>query len=163
MTRVMTRVAGGRVMTLNTVRLISVILTAVAMAAGFAHLLELPNKIVLSREDYLTVQQIYRGWALLGIAVVGALISTLVLAVMVRRTPTEFYLTSTATLCIALSLVVFFALTYPANQQTLNWTVLPENWQELRRQWEYSHASGAVLYFLALIALTLSLLVGREE
>ena len=38
------------------------------MAAGMAHLFELPNKIHLSREDYLTVQQIYRGWALLGIA-----------------------------------------------------------------------------------------------
>jgi hypothetical protein len=37
----------------------------------------MPNKMVLSREDYLTVQQIYRGWALLGIAVAGALISTI--------------------------------------------------------------------------------------
>ena len=63
-------------MTLNVLRFASVMLTAVAMAAGYAHLLELPNKIGLSREDYLTVQQIYRGWALLGIVVVGALVST---------------------------------------------------------------------------------------
>jgi hypothetical protein len=39
--------------------------------------------------------------------------------------------------------------------------MLPENWQELRRQWEYSHATGAGLYFIALITLTLSLLVER--
>lgn len=52
-------------MTLNVLRFASVMLTAVAMASGFAHLLELPNKIGLPREDYLTVQQIYRGWALL--------------------------------------------------------------------------------------------------
>lgn len=64
-------------MWLNTVRFISLLFTALALAPTLAHLLELPNKINLSREDYLTVQQIYRGWALLGIVVIGALISTL--------------------------------------------------------------------------------------
>ncbi len=59
----------GQVTTLNMLRVVSVMLTAVAMAGGFAHLLELPNKSGLSREDYLKVQQIYRGWALLGFAV----------------------------------------------------------------------------------------------
>jgi hypothetical protein len=42
------------------------------------------------------------------------------------------------------------------------WTTLPANWETLRRQWEYSHAVGASLYFVALSALTLSLLVGRD-
>jgi hypothetical protein len=32
-----------------------------------------------------------------------------------------------AGLGIALSLIVFFTFTYPANQQTVNWTVLPDN------------------------------------
>lgn len=50
-----------------------------------AHLLELPNKINLSREDYLTVQQIYRGWNLLAVVVFGALLSTLALTITVRR------------------------------------------------------------------------------
>lgn len=149
-------------MTLNVLRFASVMLTAVAMAAAFAHLLELPNKIGLSREAYLTVQQIYRGWALLGIVVVGALVSTTALALQVRGTPAEFYLTVAAALCIALSLLVFFVFTFPTNRHTSNWTVLPENWQELRRRWEYSHAVGAGLYFLALSLLTLSLLVGRK-
>jgi hypothetical protein len=148
-------------MTLNVVYFISVLLTAVAMASGFAHLLELPNKMALSREEYLIVQQIYRGWALLGIAVIGALVSTPVLTVIVRASQQMFYLTLTATLCIALSLVVFFVFTYPTNQQTLNWTFLPENRQELRRQWEYSHAVGAGLSFLALMTLFLALLIGR--
>jgi len=97
-------------MTVDLLRFLSVMLTAVAMAAGFAHLLELPNKIGLSREDYLTVQQIYRGWALLGIVVVGALVSSAVLAGLVRRTPTAFYLTAGAALCIALSLLTLSLL-----------------------------------------------------
>ena len=45
----------------------------IASAPALAHLLELPNKIGLSRDDYLIVQQIYRGWALLGIVVLSAL------------------------------------------------------------------------------------------
>ena len=56
-------------------RFIALLCTALALAPALAHLLELPNKINLSREDYLTVQQIYRGWALLGFVVAGALLS----------------------------------------------------------------------------------------
>jgi hypothetical protein len=149
-------------MSLSILRFIAVLSTAVAMAAGFAHLLELPNKMSLGREDYLTVQQIYRGWALLGVVVVSALVTTGLVAMLVRARPPEFYLTLTAAICIALSLVVFFLFTYPANQQTQNWTTLPDSWETLRRQWEYSHAVGAGLYFVALSALTLSLLVGRR-
>jgi len=145
-------------MGLPVVRFISLLLVAVMVGAGLAHLLALPNKIHLGREDYLTVQQIYRGWALLGIADIGALIFTLVLAVMSRRRPRDFVLAVLAFLCVAASLVVFFLFTYPANQQTDNWTVLPAHWEALRRQWEYSHAVGAGLYLVALIALILSLL-----
>lgn len=142
-------------------RFASVMLTAIAMAGGFAHLLELPRKIEMSREDYLTVQQIYRGWALLGIAVLAALLSSVLLAFTVRENSAELYLTLAAAVCIVISLIVFFTFTFPTNRQTANWTALPENWQRLRRRWEYSHAVGAALYFLALSLLTLSLLVGQ--
>ena len=148
-------------MSLTALRFVAVMLTAVAMAAGFAHLLELPNKLPLSREDYLTVQQIYRGWALLGVVVVGALVATVLLAIRLRGRGPDFHLTLAAALCIAASLVIFFVFTYPANQQTRNWTTLPAEWETLRRQWEYSHAVGAGLDFVALGALTLSLLVRR--
>ena len=40
---------------------LSLLFTALALAGGFAHLFELLNKIELSAQDYLTVQQIYRG------------------------------------------------------------------------------------------------------
>lgn len=44
------------------------------------------------------------------------------------------------------------------NQATVNWTVLPANWTELRVQWEYSHAASAGLNFIALTALIMSVL-----
>jgi Domain of unknown function (DUF1772) len=143
-------------------RFVAVLCTAITMAAGFTHLLELPRKITLNRGQYLMVQQLYRGWALLGILVVGALVSTGIVAWLTRARPSEFKPTMVAACCIALSLIVFLLFTFPANQQTQNWTVLPENWESLRRQWEYSHAVAAVFDVLALSALTLSILIGQD-
>jgi hypothetical protein len=148
-------------MLLHILRFTSVMATAVAMAAGFAHLLELPAKMKLAPEEYLIVQQIYRGWALLGVVIIIALLSTLVVGVLTRDQPRVALLTLGAATCIALSLVVFFAFTFPANRATSNWTILPDEWAALRRQWEYSHAVGAALYFVALGCLTLSLLPRR--
>lgn len=146
-------------MTRNTMRFLALFFTALALAPAMAHLLELPNKIGLSRDDYFTVQQIYRGWAWLGFVVAGALFSNLILAIMVRRKNPAFVLTLIAFLCIVGTQVVFWTFTYPANQATDNWTRIPANWEHLRMQWEYSHAGSALLNLSALIALILSILV----
>lgn len=126
-----------------------------------AHLLELPNKIGLSREDYLIVQQIYRGWALLGVVVLAAAASTLMLTIMLRNRSERSTFALTAFLCIVATQIVFWTFTYPANTATQNWTVLPDNWSELRNQWEYSHATGTGLNLAAFIALILSDLVNE--
>ena len=63
-----------------------------------------------------------------------------------------------AFLCIVGTQAIFWTFTYPANQQTANWTLLPESWQALRAQWEYSHAASAVLNLGALIAVAFAVL-----
>ena len=145
-------------MALHTVRFLSLLFVALCLAPAAAHLLELPNKIGLSRDDYLTVQQIYRGWALLGIVVAGALLSTLMLTFLLRHRRRQFRLALAAFLCVVGTQVVFWTFTYPTNQETLNWTVLPPVWEPLRAQWEYSHAASALLNLAALILLILSVL-----
>ena len=139
-------------------RFCGLLFSALAAVPTLAHLLELPNKIKLSGGDYLTVQQIYRGWALLGFVVTAALLSTLVLMIMVRNRPKEFTPTIVAFLCIVGTQIAFWMFTFPVNQETNNWTVLPENWVALRAQWEYSHAASAVLNLSALISLIYSVL-----
>jgi len=148
-------------MRVNGLRLVAVLLITVTTSAGLAHLFALPNKIGLPRESYLTVQQVYRGWSLLGVAFFGALAATTWLAVLARGRR-AFYPTLVAALSLAASLIVFFAFTYPANQQTANWTQLPEHWERLRLQWEYSHAASAILDLVALISFAVSLLVERR-
>ena len=144
-------------MMIKVLQFVAMLLTAVAMAAGWAHLLALPNKMTLSHDDYLMVQQIYRGWSLLGIVVFGSLMSTLVLTILVRGDlKSTFALTLTALLCIIGAQVIFWAFTFPVNQETENWTVLPKTWMQLRSRWEYSHAAGAVLNLSAFIALILA-------
>jgi hypothetical protein len=140
-------------MTLKVLRFLSLLFVALALAPSMAHLLELPHKIGLPAEDYLTVQQLYAGWALLGIVVVGALLSTLALLLVERMNAERVAPTLFALLCIIGTQIVFWMYTYPVNEQTQNWTVLPDNWEALRAQWEYSHAVGAVLNLLALVAL----------
>lgn len=109
----------------------------------------------------LAVQQIYRGWAWFGVIVVAQLLSTLALAVTLalRRAPTDVSLpTLVAVLCIAAGQVLFWFFAYPANVATDNWTMLPEAWQQIRAQWEYSHAAGVALNLIAMVSLILSLL-----
>ena len=149
-------------MAIKIVWFVSLLLLVLALGASLAHLFELPNKIRLDRKDYLTVQQIYRGWALLGVPVIGALISTAVLAILVRRDRVAFVWTVVALACIVGAQVVFWIVTYPANQQTLNWTVLPADWEALRARWEYSHAAGAAMNLAAYSALVIAMLASRR-
>lgn len=143
----------------NVASFVSLTLTAVVMAGAVAHLLELPAKMKLNGPEYLTVQQIYRGWALLGTVIYAALAATLVLVIMVRTQRRVLRRVVLAILCMVAAQVVFWGYTYPVNQETSNWTLLPEHWQQLRVRWEFSHAVGAVLQFSALTALVASLLV----
>ena len=143
-------------MALARARFAGLFFTGLAMAPALAHLLALPNKIGFPRDEYFVAQQIYRGWALLGVIVFAALISTLVLTLMLRKRQKSFKPALFAFLCIVGTQVLFWTVTFPANQQTRNWTVVPDNWMALRSQWEYSHAASAVLNVAAFVALIAS-------
>ena len=149
-------------MGLRIAQFLAIVLTALALVPAGAHLFELPNKIGLAQEEYFLVQGIYRGWALFGIVLFGALAANLVLTLMVRRQRGAFWLALVAFLLVVATLAVFFTWTYPANQATASWTEVPADWQALRRHWEYAHAANAVLTFLALCAVTLSALLARD-
>ena len=147
---------------MKTVQFLALVLTALALVPGGAHLFALANKIGLTAEQYLIVQNIYRGWSLLGSVLVGALVANLVLVVQLRGQGRPFVLAVAAFLGLALSLVIFFTWTYPANQATNNWTTIPANWEQLRREWEYSHAANALVTLASFCALALSVLTTRD-
>ena len=143
-------------MGLVTLRFISLLSAVVALGPAFAHLLELRVKIRLPLEQYRIVQQLYRGWALIGVAVVTAIFSTLGVAFLVRAQRQRFALTLIAFLLLIGTQIIFWAVTFPVNQRTRNWTVFPPDWKDLRLRWEYSHAAGAVLNLIVVVVLILS-------
>jgi MFS family permease len=130
---------------------LAVVLTALALLPGGAHLMALPAKIAMPEQPYFVVQQIYRGWAWTGAVIFLAIFANVLAALLTRHRRRKWQLFGAAGLLIAVTLAVFFVWTYPANQATGNWTSAPENWEQLRTEWEYSHAVNAMITFLALL------------
>ena len=149
-------------MGLRAVQFLSLVLIALILVPAGAHLFELPNKIGLPQDQYFIVQNIYRGWALFGFLLFAALAANLALAFLLRRSGAAFWLAVGGFILIAATLAIFFIWTHPANQATSNWTVAPANWAELRAQWEYAHATNAVLTFIALCCVAMSNLLARD-
>jgi hypothetical protein len=149
--------------TANFAFFVALLASAVVLGPALAHLLELPNKIDLPRDEYFIVQKAYRGWNqiawVLGIQVV-ALLAAAILARAERRV---MVLTLLALACVLAAQGLFWTFTYPANVATANWTVMPDNWDGLRRRWEYSHAAGATLQLAGFCLLALAVVLrGRR-
>ncbi|AXK80067.1 DUF1772 domain-containing protein [Pseudolabrys taiwanensis] len=144
------------------IQFLALVLTTLALVPAGAHLLELANKMELAETDYFIVQTIYRGWALLGTVTIAALLANLTLAIATRGQGPAFAFAVLAFVCMAASLAVFFAFTYPANVATENWTAIPAGWEALRWKWEMSHAAGALITFVAFCATALSVLSARR-
>jgi hypothetical protein len=150
---------------LPALQLLSLLFVALALIPAGAHLFELPNKLALTDRDYLLVQQVYRGWWLFGLAVIPALFLTLAHAIAVRERAERFVPALGAFLCMLATQVIFWIWTQPANRATSNWTEMPEAFDRLRAQWEYSHAAAALFALMgfALLAWSIVDLVGAAH
>lgn len=148
---------------LTTLKLVALALTVITFLPSGAHLIELPAKLSLSRDEYFIVQTIYFGWAWFVIPILAAVAANVALFVLQRRQDSRsaVYGLGAAAL-ILMSLVVFFVFVLPGNQETVNWTRIPQNWEELRLSWEYGHAANALLLFGALLAVGRALVGSRR-
>ena len=142
----------------NAVFFIALLASALALCGALAHLLELPNKIDLPRDEYFIVQSIYSGWNRLAYLLVVQVLSIIAVAAVYRNEKRVMWLALVALACLAGAQLVFWAYTFPANVATENWTTIPQNWESVRSQWEYSHAVGALFQILTMSALIASLL-----
>jgi hypothetical protein len=147
---------------MKALQVIAVVLVALCLVPTGAHLLEMPGKMAMGKDAYFATQLIYNGWALFGIVEAAAIVATLLLAWSMRGQPMAMGFAAASAGLIVASLVAFFSLTYPGNVATSNWTVAPDNWEALRHNWEVGHATGAVLTFLSLLAVTISVVVARD-
>ena len=147
-------------MALRLIQFLAIILTALALVPSGAHLAALPNnyKMAMAQAAYFIAQQIYAGWALFGIVLSGALAANLAHTIVLCRLGRSFGYALGSFLLIAANLAIFFVWTFPTNQATNNRTVVPDNWNNLRIQWEYSHAANAMVTFAALVCVLIAVL-----
>jgi hypothetical protein len=158
-------------------QILSATLAAIALAPALAHALELPGKLRLARENYLTVQTIYYpGFTIAGgVGEAGGLVATLVLACVTPRSSAAFWLTLAALACFVGMQAIYWMVIQPINKHWLKEQKLTGaaaaffavggstegRWSELRDRWEYAHAARAALALLSLLALLVGLKVGR--
>jgi hypothetical protein len=148
---------------LRSLGVLTILSVALCLVPAGAHFFELAGKMSLSPAEYMTVQKIYVGWSFFGIAIVAALLLTLTHTFMVRGIITSFRLSLTAFLCLAATQLIFWTFTYPMNVASANWTVTPENFEAARRQWEYSHAVNAMVTFVALVIVGISVVTSMKS
>jgi hypothetical protein len=151
-------------------RFVTILLVALLQGLAFAHVLERPAKMQYDAALYLTLQKtLYVAWGPPNIGAFlepAAIVATIVLAFLLRRSPRAFWLTAGAACTLLLAFpVVFFWLVAPTNAAFASPASIPPNWVELRMNWEYGHALQFALQFAALSLITLSILIdeGRHR
>jgi hypothetical protein len=119
----------------------NLILSAAAVLAPMAHVLELPSKLTLDGPLWVAIQQhLYRGWGPVigGPIEVAALATTLALLIIRRRRRETGFLTLAAALAYCGMIVTFFVFNNPVNSAVNTWTPTsyPSDWQSYRARWE---------------------------
>jgi hypothetical protein len=90
--------------------------TALALVPAAAHVAEVVHKMQLSEAEYRVVQQIYAGWALFGIVIFAAIVSTGWLSMILRHEPRAFVPSLIALVSLVGTQVIFWTLTFPVNR-----------------------------------------------
>jgi hypothetical protein len=128
------------------------VLTAVVLSPGGAHLFAAPNKLTLGRDDYFVAQRSYRGWALFGAPLAGAILADGLLAWRTSEGAVRAGAGLAAALLL-LTLILFALVVAPANQATDQWRSPPADWARWRARWETGHALNALISLAAFCAL----------
>lgn len=139
-------------------------LTALSMGVALCHLLEMPAKIAYDGALWLILlHTLYPpAFGTIGASFeVGAVVTAVVLAFLVRHRWPAFGWTLLGAVCLVATHTAFWVWVAPVNATMAPLTpeTLPADWMRLRDQWEYTHAARAVLQIIALGSLVFSILV----
>lgn len=145
-------------------RLVTVMLIGLSMGPALCHLLEMPAKMTYDGSLWLTLLHTLYPPAFGTVGAffeVGAVVTAVALAFLVRQRRPAFGWTLLGALCLVTAHATFWIWIAPVNATMAPLTpeTLPADWMRLRDHWEYTHAARAVLQTIALGALVFSILV----
>ena len=146
-------------------RLVTLVLVALFMGLEFAHTLELPAKMQYDGALYVTVQNsLYQYFGAPGpgaFVTVGAVLCAIALTFLVRKHRPAFSWTLAGTLCLLIAFpLIYFLRIEPVNTIIREATaaLIPDNWQQLRNQWEYAHATNFICTLAGFVAFVIAIL-----
>lgn len=158
-----------------TLKFVSLFLVVATVVPSVAHVLELPGKLRLTREQYFAVQPIYYpGFTIAGMAEPVSILVLIALVVMTPVGTVNFWLLIGTTLLAALAHLLYWILTAPVNKVWLrNETIsnsaqrffdaganiADADWTLLRDRWERSHVLRAIASVVAFGLLAAALLI----
>lgn len=146
---------------LDGVQLAAIALTALALIPAGAQVFELSGKLALSPSNYVMVQGVHHAWVLFASAMLLASAAIGLHSYLVNRNAASFGWSMVALALVGVAQVVFWAFAYPANAATEGWSVLPPDFEMLRRKWEFAFAAAGVFSFAGLLALARSIGASR--
>jgi hypothetical protein len=147
---------------LRTWRFITLLLAALGMVMGGAHALELPPKMQYDPVMYADVTKtLYRFFGLIGGPLQVASVLSAVFLVYLVHGRASLHLTLFGTLCLFLSLALWFALVAPVNAEWLQViesapASVPSAYLRLRPRWEYGHVAAFIAWSIGFSLLLLS-------
>ncbi len=146
------RLARYRWHLLDAVQLSVIALIAIAIAPTLGGALSLSAHLNLKPDDYLSSQRLDHSALLVGGLGVSALAAAAFHSFLVRGSVAAFAWSLVAVAGLAAAQIVFWAVAFPVLSVTDNWTLIPEDFESVRRQWEYALAASGVLSLGALLA-----------
>ena len=126
-------------------RFITLMLTSLSLSLSMTHLLELPQRIQFDQQLWVRVtvfENVYRWFGSVGAAFeITAILTTIVLAFLVRKCGSTFYWTLGGAIFLILAFVSWFVFITPMNVEFARWLTnpVPVAWTRYRDQWEYEH------------------------
>lgn len=155
------RLAQYRWYLLDGVQFAAIALTTLALMPAGAQVFELSGKLALSPADYVMVQSVHHAWVLFASTMLVASAAIGLHSYLVSRNATSFGWSMVALVLVGAAQIVFWAIAYPAYAATEGWSVVPVDFELLRRKWEYAFAAAGILSFAGLLALVRSIGASR--
>jgi hypothetical protein len=150
-------------------RFITLMLTSLSLSLSMTHLLELPQRMQFDQQLWVKVtvsENVYRLFGSVGAAFeITAILTAIVLTFLVRGCGSTFYWTLGGSILLVLALMSWIMLVAPMNVEFGRWLTnpVPLDWTRYRDQWEYAHAANAMIKFIGLSLLVISVLVGTPK
>lgn len=143
-------------------RYLTVLFIVIPLSALLWDLFEFPAKFDLSKDNYQSLRNFSSSLSWLVVFEIAGLIMTLILLLIEKKKKRTYRNLLVALICFAVSITLFFIFILPENISTENWTTMPDNWNDLRTQWEYAAAARALISLAGFSFVVLALLKNRN-